>query len=58
MTEKDSKAQDRLGRLTDILVEDALALSDVELLAEAAEEQENVDAVVTRVRPAPSCRPP
>lgn len=37
MTDKDRKAREALGRLADILVEDVLAASDEEILAEFAE---------------------
>ena len=50
MMETDGNVRDRLGRLADFLVADALALSGAELLAEAAEDQMDSDAVVARMR--------
>ncbi len=50
MTEKDRTARAQLDRLTDLLVEDALALSDAELLSEAAKDREDANAAVARVR--------
>lgn len=50
MSRNDRKAQEKLYRLTDALVEDVLALSDAEVLAEAGEDHEEVNTVVARVR--------
>lgn len=50
MSRNDRKAQEKLDRLTDALVEDVLALSDAEVLAEAAEDHEEVNTVVAHVR--------
>ena len=50
MTRNDRKAQEKLYRLTDALVEDVLALSEAEVLAEAAEDHEDVNTVVACVR--------
>ena len=50
MTEKDGTARVRLDRLTDLLIEDALALSDAELLSEASQDLDDADAAAARVR--------
>ncbi len=52
MTEKNQTARDRINRLTDLLIEDVLELSDAELLSEAVQDRKEASAAVTRVRAA------
>ena len=54
MTGKKSTGQERIDRLTDLLIEDALGLTDAELLSEATQDRKEVGAVVSRVRAAVS----
>ena len=50
MTEKNQTARDQLDRLTDMLVEDTLALSNAELLSEASQDREDADAAIAHVQ--------
>ncbi len=50
MTGRKNEPRDELARLTDSLVEDIMETSDDEVLAEAAEDFADVDAVVNHAR--------
>lgn len=50
MTDRKNEPRDELARLTDSLVEDIMETSDDEVLAEAAEDFDDVDAVVNHAR--------
>ncbi len=50
MTGRKNEPRDELARLTESLVEDILETSDDEVLAEAAEDFDDVDAVVDHAK--------
>ena len=50
MTGRKNEPRDELARLTDSLVEDIMEASDDEVLAEAAEDFDDVDAVVNHAK--------